>query len=289
MRSERTAGDIGYRGAVMDLRISYGPAGGKDGQMAKVMIAHASIAENGTVNGEPGDQTGGEVCTRELYNRGWYCVLRPVDSDLALRIANRALEIVHNYHIGYSQDDRYSLWERYQEAGSFAAITTDCNCDCSSMVSAILKSLGLPVSRYMTTVSERSELIGTGRFEYISYSAGTKLLKGDILIASGHTAIVTAVLPNQEPAEDPMVDFADNYDGEYAGVWVTTLMCNLRYGPYLQAGIEQVLQAGTRVRNYGYYSTDHRGVDWLLVQLQDGSGTTGYLSTCVVSPEPLGE
>lgn len=29
-----------------------------------VLIGHASISENGTVNGSAGDQTGKEVCTR---------------------------------------------------------------------------------------------------------------------------------------------------------------------------------------------------------------------------------
>ena len=255
--------------------------------MARITIAHASISENGTINGQPGDQTGGEVCTRELYNRGWYCVLRPDDSELALKIANRALEIAHNDHIGYSQDDRYSINERYMEAGSFAGITTDCNCDCSSMVSAILRSVGLIVSYYMTTVSERSELIGTGRFEYISYSAGTKLLKGDILLASGHTAVVVRVDP--DPVEDPMVEFAKKFDGHLAGSYMTLLTCNLRYGPYLQAGIREVLHSGTTVRNYGYYSTDSRGIDWLLVQLRDRPFVTGFISSSVIAAVPKGE
>lgn len=41
------------------------------------MIAHASLNERGTTTGGmPGDQTGGEICTRTYYNYPWDCVLR---------------------------------------------------------------------------------------------------------------------------------------------------------------------------------------------------------------------
>lgn len=41
------------------------------------MIAHASLNEKGTTTGGmPGDQTGGEICTRSYYNYPWDCVLR---------------------------------------------------------------------------------------------------------------------------------------------------------------------------------------------------------------------
>ena len=42
-------------------------------------IVHASINEKGGIkNGQPGDQTGGEICTRSYYNYPWDCVLRYV-------------------------------------------------------------------------------------------------------------------------------------------------------------------------------------------------------------------
>ena len=258
--------------------------------MAKVMIAHASISENGTVNGQPGDQTGGEVCIRPLYDRGWYCILRPDSAILALDIATRARRIAENDKVGYSQDDRYSLYDNLMELYGDIELLPPCNCDCSSLVMAILRSLGLDVSRYMTTRSERSELIRTGHFEYLAYSKGAKLLAGDILLADGHTAIVCDVVPDQQDMpEDPMVEFADEYDGHLAGSYVTLLTCNLRYGPYLQAGIREVLHSGTTVRNYGYYSTDSRGIDWLLVQLRDRPFVTGFISSSVIAAVPKGE
>lgn len=46
-------------------------------------IVHASINENGTAkNGKPGDQTGGEICTRNYYNKPWDCVLRYIGDDV---------------------------------------------------------------------------------------------------------------------------------------------------------------------------------------------------------------
>lgn len=34
-----------------------------------VLIGHASISENGTINGKKGDQTGKEVCVRNFYSK----------------------------------------------------------------------------------------------------------------------------------------------------------------------------------------------------------------------------
>ena len=43
-----------------------------------VRIGHASISENGTVNGAKGDQTGREVCIRTFYSRPWdYVAIHP--------------------------------------------------------------------------------------------------------------------------------------------------------------------------------------------------------------------
>ena len=44
-------------------------------------IVHASINENGTIKGgQPGDQTGGEICTRSYYNYPWGVILRYKES-----------------------------------------------------------------------------------------------------------------------------------------------------------------------------------------------------------------
>ena len=51
-------------------------------------IVHASINERGGIkNGTPGDQTGGEICTRGYYNFPWGVVLRyPEDGETAVAV-----------------------------------------------------------------------------------------------------------------------------------------------------------------------------------------------------------
>ena len=45
------------------------------------LIAHASSNENGGAHGgQPGDQTGNEICKRSYYNYPWDCVLRHADA-----------------------------------------------------------------------------------------------------------------------------------------------------------------------------------------------------------------
>lgn len=47
-------------------------------------IVHASGNEKGGIkNGTPGDQTGGEICTRSYYNYPWDVILRYVETDTA--------------------------------------------------------------------------------------------------------------------------------------------------------------------------------------------------------------
>lgn len=44
-------------------------------------MVHAAIAENGTIHGQPGDQTGKEICVTTYYDFPWDYVLRYVESD----------------------------------------------------------------------------------------------------------------------------------------------------------------------------------------------------------------
>lgn len=43
-----------------------------------VLIGHASISEQGTINGTKGDSTSKEVCTRTWYSKPWgYMAIHP--------------------------------------------------------------------------------------------------------------------------------------------------------------------------------------------------------------------
>lgn len=237
----------------------------------KIEIVHASISENGTVNGKPGDQTGAEVCRRELYDRGWKKVARCKYSSLAIEMARQAVQAAENDLIGYSQGDRYSLIDylEWEDLSDIEKVDEKCNCDCSSLITAILTVCDIPVNREMWTGSEANDLRETGFFDLLDYD-GAHLLAGDILIAQGHTAIVVyagePLTDTEDPEYNPVAEFADLFSPDVAGVYYPNDWCNLRTGPGLD---REVMSYGDRLLTlqcYGYYSLDKRGVVWLLVK-----------------------
>lgn len=166
-------------------------------------LAHAVLNEvGGTSGGLPGDQTGGEVKRQEWYLRGssgavWDYVARPTDPNVARVIAITAGQIADNNHIGYDQGRRLTLWQTLQTVGNDPArITTDCDCDCSSMVGACCRLAGLNVDPGITTRSELGALQATGAFTILTGAEytqqGRNLQAGDILHREGHTAVVTS-------------------------------------------------------------------------------------------------
>lgn len=246
----------------------------------KIEVVHASISENGTINGRPGDQTGGEVCKRALYDRDWTHVCRPTDSFVAMEIIKQAKQAAINDDIGYSQADRYSLSDYVSdyELDNLSEVNEPVNCDCSSLVSTIVNMAGVHVSRAMWTGNEVELLRGTGRFRILDY-AGAKLLAGDILVAKGHTAIVVTV-NSEGPAPAPLVEFAEEFDPIYAGLYRTNGLVNLRSGPGTDRRILRVLDHRDELYNYGYYTIDDRGVIWYLVRID--SDVIGFVSSLVV-------
>lgn len=132
-----------------------------------VLIGHASIAENGGINGAPGDQTDKEVCTRSWYNHGWNVMLICNDKALAARAADEMRKACANNKIGYGQ---YGIWNRttaYESAkangGTFANASG--NTDCSQLVSGCYIFAGLSgLSPNCTTRNLRQALLNTGKF-----------------------------------------------------------------------------------------------------------------------------
>lgn len=106
------------------------------------MIVHASKDENNKYKGgKAGDQTGKEVCKREWYNRPWNVVLEPPTAKLGNLVARKAKAAANNNKIGYNQSDRNSIFKALEEANNeFKKITKPCNCDCSSLVTAVVIS-----------------------------------------------------------------------------------------------------------------------------------------------------
>lgn len=160
------------------------------------MIAHASHDENGTyTGGKAGDQTGGECCIRDWYNRPWNIILRPMHRKDAWKIAETMVAAANNDHIGYDQNQRTTLYTEAQKVNfDLAKITTDCECDCSSLVSVAVNSAGIPISKDAYTGSLRKILLNTGKFNEITskqhLNSDAYLLKGDILLYEGHHVAV---------------------------------------------------------------------------------------------------
>jgi LysM repeat protein len=161
-----------------------------------VRIGHASIDENGKASGgAAGDQTGKEVCTRDWYSKPWTAVIRPNDSKIAEKIAKAMEQACANDKIGYDQSQRTTLYTQAKACGwDLSKITTACETDCSALVAVCVNAAGVSVSKDIYTGNELNALKATGEFTVYStsqYTGSSDYLKrGDVLLASGHTAIV---------------------------------------------------------------------------------------------------
>lgn len=168
-----------------------------------VKIGHASSDENKRASGgQPGDQTGAEVCTRSFYmhKKGWI-VLRAKDSEIAEKIARCMEDICENDCIGYNQSKRLTLYNAVKNLKFKCDINTlkvKVECDCSSAVRVCLAYAGVMVSNF-TTSNEKAVIMATELFEEIECkSDGSNLKRGDILVTKtkGHTAVVVSNTQN---------------------------------------------------------------------------------------------
>lgn len=171
-----------------------------------VMIGNARISERGTVNGAKGDQTGKEVMIQTWASGGrWSYVIRPKSATVAKKLADAMIAACKNNNIGYSQADRLSLYKLASKNGWNLAKVGKCNCDCSSLVAVCCNAAGVKVPPTMYTGNELAVLKGTGKFTVYTgsgYTKSDKLLKtGDILLRTGHTAIVTQGAAAPAPAK----------------------------------------------------------------------------------------
>lgn len=185
--------------------------------MSKVYLAHAVGDEHGQASGgEAGNQNGRELRTQGWYlnTKGWI-VLRPKDPEVAKKIAYDAKAAVNNMHIGYDQKDRSTLYKVAEKVGfDCAKVTTNCECDCSSLVQVCLAFAGIKVGSF-STASEVSTLMKTGKFEKLTeakYTEQSDYLKtGDILVTKvkGHTAVVISDGDKAHVSDEPAVEKPD--------------------------------------------------------------------------------
>lgn len=269
-----------------------------------VKIGHASIDENNTAKGgNAGDQTLKEVCTRSWYNKPWTSVIRPKDSTVAEKIAKAMEQACANDKIGYDQNQRTTLFTQAKAVNwDLSKITTACECDCSSLVAVCVNAAGIAVSKDIYTGNEKTTLANTGAFtvltDYKYISKSDNLKRGDILLGSGHTAIVltdgdgvsapaNSSTANDAPKTETAVtgevrakDAARNFLTTLTGTYkVTATQLNVRHGAGLNKKIMVTIPRGTAVKCYGYY-TQYFGTNWLAIQFTyNGVKYTGFASS----------
>lgn len=179
--------------------------------MSKVYVGEALHDENNKARGgNPGDQTGREVCVREwrLNPKGWR-VFRAKDPTVAEKIAYDMRAACANPFIGYDQTDRRTLYAASKLCGfDCTRVTAPCECDCSSLVQVCVLYAGVKVGSF-NTASEPEALLKTGAFVELTGEKYTEspdyLRTGDILVTQtkGHTCVALNDGPKAEPLPDP--------------------------------------------------------------------------------------
>ena len=251
-----------------------------------VKLGHARISEKGTAEGVAGDQTGHEVEISDWYSGGWLAVYRPNSEYDAQIIADTCVACCRNDNIGYSQDERLTLWKQ-ATAHDFhiEQITEPCNTDCSALVSVCVNSAGIVISKDMVTRNEDTVLMGTGRFTRLQASKflnqSEYLRRGDILRKSGHTAIC---VEGGSGADDPVKNhtsiYADYHNKELSGKYKAETDLYMREGAAVTYRAMCVVYEDCHVYTWGYHSIDDRGVKWYLCEYAlNGIIYTGFVSS----------
>lgn len=250
-----------------------------------VKIGHARSSETKSKNGVAGDQTKNEVSITDWYDGNWKYVFRPKLVIDAETIAFFVEQCCANDHIGYSQNDRLSLFNTMKKYNSPVLINEDCNCDCSSLVMTALYHADIIVDKHMYTGTEKYEIESTGKFTTIIDEKVLKdpehLKRGDILLKDGHTSVVLSngskiVNSVQKTRSDVECKYRNL---KYNAVFYCTTDCNMREFPSLDGLKMCILPKGHEVRCYGYYNVDSRNVNWLYVETKlNGIRYYGFVS-----------
>lgn len=131
-----------------------------------VRIGHASISENGTVNGAKGDSTGKEVCVREWYAKQWDFMAVHLEAEVREKHAGAVEDACANDNIGYGQGDRNTLNTLARAVAYDLKKVGKCNCDCSSLQNVAAVASGAAGVSYgangWTTSTMKAELQKAG-------------------------------------------------------------------------------------------------------------------------------
>ena len=161
-----------------------------------ILIGHACSNENTEITGgKAGDQTGREVRINTFFDgQTWQTLYRCKDANKAKAIGKYMADACKNDNIGYDTGStRYTCWDEAMKIHSLSGITKKVNTDCSQLMCICVNLAGIPLDKYLWTAIEDQLLMSTGQFIKITDQnilRGNGLCTGDILLRSGHTAIV---------------------------------------------------------------------------------------------------
>lgn len=181
-----------------------------------VIVGSARHDENYQYSGgRAGNQTGNELETQEwyLHSKGWR-VFRCRDSSKGEKIAQAMKKACANPHIGYDQNENYSLWDVVKHLNyDPELVTTNCETDCARLVRVCCAYAGIMCEDFYTG-NEAYYLLETGMFDEMPMAATNPSLlrRGDILVTKtkGHTVVVVEQTNQWEPD--------DEFDGVYVEV-----------------------------------------------------------------------
>lgn len=152
-----------------------------------ILIGHASISENGTINGAKGDSTGKEVCTRSWYSKPWDFMAIHPDANVREKHAKAIEAACANDNIGYGQGDRNTLNTLAKAVNYNLAKVGKCNCDCSSLQNVAAVASGA------SGVSYGSNGWTTSTMKAALQKAGYKIITDAAYLASADYCVRGAI------------------------------------------------------------------------------------------------
>lgn len=243
-----------------------------------VLIGHASISENGTINGSKGDSTKKEVFTRTWYGTWDFMAIHP-DATVREKHAKAIEAACANDNIGYGQGDRNTLNTLAKAVGYVLSKVGKCNCDCSSLQNVAAVASGAPGVTYgsngWVTANMKTKLSAAGYKIITDRSYLTSedyCVRGAIYVKSGvHTV---CGLTNGSKAQKTLakVGFATttvpaapgntSYSGKGIGTAVAKTSINIRAGAATNYKSYGVINKGTAVEVLEVLSSGWYKIVW---------------------------